>query len=186
MRGSQFTMNKLSILPDEIRRARPDSITDLGQLVAGSAVIHFDTYNDLNGIINSHLSRLALVTGPAYRLIDGQIIEESAGRGKHMRAERLPTYTRDRAFYDSSYKNTPLLRVEGFAIKGIDTVSPAAGLSRGLLAVQQGQSKPTAPYLAVGPDLYVDGENTYQKLFVENFMAIALDSDSRLARQSLH
>lgn len=65
-------------------------------------------------------------------------------------------------------------------IEGIDESSPPAGLSRGLLAVRE-EPYQTEPNLKVGPGLYINGANDYHMLYKGQFMAVALDSDRRLA-----
>lgn len=164
--------------PERLGSARPESINTIGQLVAGQVVINFDTYSDLSGRINSHLSQLAVVAGSAYRILDGEIIDRGVGLGKYMRVEPLPSHTRN----IETYEDQTWLRIQAKGVEGVDESSPPAGLSRGLLAVRE-ESYQVEPNLKVGPGLYINGANDYHMLHKGQFMAVALDSDPRLVGQ---
>jgi len=169
-------MQNLSIIAERIRTARPDSVRHAKQLAPGNIVVKFLAYIDPEGIINHHLTRVAVVRGPAYRIIDDEMLEK--GRSNiYMRAEKLPAHT----LQEQLPPDLPgLLSVGGMGIEGVDKLSPHLTTNAGLLAVRE-EVYPEGESLEVGPGLYVNGANDYQTLFQEQFMAVALDSDSRLA-----
>src|SRR5882672_2834430 len=164
---SYIVMNILQVAPERLRNARPDSVANLGQLVAGQVVIGFGTYSDLQGVINSHFGQLAVVSGPPYRLLDGEVVDRGIGLGKYVRVEQLPSHTLDKP----DYEDPTWLRVQAKGVEGVDEFSPPAGLRSGLLAVRE-EPYQIEPSLEVGPGLYVNGANDYGMLYKGQFMAI--------------
>jgi len=169
-------MQNLFLAAERIHTARPDSIRDVSQLAAGNVVVKFSTYLDLSGVINKHLTRLAVVYGPLYRITDGEIIDKGLGTDKYMRVERLSAFT----LGEQPSGDTDLLSVGNIGIKGINRLAPHLSINAGLLAVRE-EVASEAANLEVGPGLYVNGKNDFHTLFHEQFMAIALDSNPELA-----
>ncbi|HEX8763287.1 MAG TPA: hypothetical protein VF733_06060 [Candidatus Saccharimonadales bacterium] len=168
-------MDRLIVGSERLRSARPDSISRIDQLTAGQVVIGFDAYRDFHGVVNAHLSHLAVVTGSAARIIDGEIIDRGIGFGKSVKIEPLDSYTiKHRIYGDPTW-----LRVNDKGIEGVDKSDAPTGLSAGLLAVRQ-EPYQTGPSLEVSPGLYINGANDFYTIFKDGFMAVALDSDSRL------
>lgn len=169
-------MYRSPLSPEQLRSARPDCVTHIGQLIAGQVVISFDTYFDLEGNFNPHTGRVAVLSGSAYRIRDGEIIDRGVGLDECMRVEPLPAHTRA----TNTYEDQAWLRVGRKGIEGIDESNQPAGLSRGLLVVRE------EPYrsdlnLEVGPGLYVNGANDYHTLFRGQHMAVFLDSNPHLS-----
>jgi len=167
-------MNTLRVTSQEIRNARPDCVTEIGQLSLGQVIVGFETYSDLAGRVNTRYSRLAVVTGSAYRIIGSTIIDRGIGLGKHLEVEPLPTFTRPK----ETYGDLSLLPIENKAVQGIDQYEPPAGLGRGLLLVRE-EPYQAETNLEIGPGLYINGANNYEML--SKFMAVSLDTNPRLA-----
>jgi hypothetical protein len=171
-------MQNLLLTAERIHAARPDGVRHVSQLAVGNVVIKFLTYIDPEGIINKHLSRVAVLQSPAYRIIDDKLLEK--GRfNKYMRAEKLLAHTLE----EQIPSEPDLLSVGGMGIEGIDKLPPHLAIQAGLLAVREEVCSEGSEDLEVGPDLYVDGSNDFHTLFEKQFMAVALDSDPRLAGQ---
>lgn len=169
-------MNTLYVTGEQIRNARPDCISDIGQISIGQVIVGFETYQDIQGRVNQHFSYLAVVTGSAYRITDEHIIDRGIGLGKHIKVEPLPTFTRNKPTYVS---DPSLLRIGNKAIQGVDQYEPPAGLGSGFLVVREEPYQVEAN-LEIGPGLYVNGSNDYAMLGNGRFMAVALDTDPRL------
>lgn len=166
---------------EKIAAARPDCITDVSQLVPGKIVIGFSTYCDVGGFINQHHTGLAVVRGTPYRIVSEEIVQRGEF-GKYINVEKLPAFTKseERSFV----ANDSLLRISEMGIAGLGYVSTRL-FDAGLLAVQEERFQ-VEQNLEVGPGLYVNGSNDYDIVFRAMFMAIAIDSDTRLAGRLPH
>src|SRR5688572_165715 len=163
----------LSVPIERLRRARPDAITHRNQLTAGQIAVGFSVYSDVEGIINRHMSTLAVIDTSAYRVRDPEIKRLSSVMGPFLLAEKLPTYVIEN-------RNEPdNLYLAQLGIKDVCETCPPAGLTRGLLRVQP-EPYATEESLMIGPGLYVNGANDIQ-MTICGFMAVALDSDPRLS-----
>lgn len=166
---------------ENIQNARPDVISHRRQINPGAVVIEFGIYYDQSGIINAHLGSLAIVRGPAYRVKGDEIIDRGVGLGRSIAVEALPSLTKP----SGEFVHTPeWVGVDFIGIEDIDTRMAGPGFSRGLLAVSQEPSQ-VFPDLEVAPGLYINGSNDAFTCFKAGFMAVALDSDPRLADQNL-
>jgi len=172
-------MRYLRNIPERevIAIARPDSISDFSQLKPGRAVIEFAAFYDYKGAVNCHTAKLAVVRGPAYRIL-GEVSVNDSGI-KCVPVEKLPAFTKDE---HAPSEDNSLFDITGTTIEDREVVRNsfnAGYFNAGLLAVRD------EPYrveqnLEVGPGLYVNGSNDYYMVFNTPYMAVALDSDPRL------
>lgn len=176
------TLSAMGVGVERLRNARPDSVRSIEQLAVGKIVVGFGVYLDLGFVINRHLSSTVLIEGSAFR-ITGEM-EERKYLGKNFPVEPLETFTlKPRAIHESLLKHrtdAEYLQVDCMGIEGVDMRELPAGQRKGLIEVSQ------VPYtdresLQIGPNLWIDGRNDYRTICDGQFMAVALNSDRRLA-----